>query len=71
MKVGDVVTWTHCTRRGKSSMQFTSREGKIEHLTETNVTVKYRGQLIHLRPDRVRLKGQRLELTEMMMGKWS
>jgi hypothetical protein len=52
-------------------MQFTSREGKIEHLTETNVMVKYRGQLIHLRPDKVRPKGQRLELTEMMMGKWS
>lgn len=68
MKVGDRVTWTHCTRRGKG-MQFTSREGKIEQLTETNVTVKFRGKLVHLQPDRVRLKGQRLELTEMVMGK--
>jgi hypothetical protein len=50
-------------------MQFTSREGKIEQLTETNVTVKFRGKLVHLQPDRVRLKGQRLELTEMVMGK--
>jgi len=71
MKVGDRVTWVHCTRRGKSRIQFSSREGKIERLTETNITVKYRGELVHLRPDKVRLKGQRLELTEMIMGKWS
>lgn len=70
MKVGDLVTWTHCTQRGKT-IQFSSREAKIEQLTETNVTVKYRGKLVHLRHDKVRLKGQRLELTEMVMGKWS
>jgi len=51
-------------------MQFTSRAGKIDNVTDTNITVKYRGQLVHLRPDRVRMKGQRLELTEMLMGKW-
>lgn len=70
MKVGDRITWTHCTQRGKT-IQFSSREAKIDHLTETNVTVKYRGKLVHLRPDKVRIVGERLELTEMIMGKWS
>lgn len=69
MKVGDMVTWTHCSRRGKR-LKFTCREARIEQLTETNVTVKFRGHLIHLPPDRVRPRGQRLELTEMVMGKW-
>jgi hypothetical protein len=67
MKVGDVVTWTHCSRRGKSSFCFSSRKGKVTHLTERNVTVQYRGKLIHLHPDKVRPEGQRLELTEMVM----
>lgn len=65
MKVGDVVTWTDCRQVGKR-IRFSSRKGKIEHITGVNVTVKYRGKLVHLRPNAVRPDGQRLELTEMI-----
>ena len=66
MKIGDTVTYPHCTQRG-NSIGFFAREAKIINIMPNNVVVKYRGKLVNLRPDRVRLKGQRTELTEMIM----
>jgi hypothetical protein len=69
MQIGDVITWTHARRVGNTGVDFTTRSAKIIHLSEKNVSVKFRGTIINLRPDRVRKKGETTELTEMVTGK--
>ena len=68
MKIGDKVTWTHCSKRGRG-YQFTTRTGKVLHIDGGNVAVTYKGKLFNLRPDRVRLAGQTTELTDMFLSK--
>jgi hypothetical protein len=55
--VGDEVTWTHVHRYSRGSVSLTTRRAKIIHLTGHNVAVKFKGQLINLRPDAVRKSG--------------
>jgi hypothetical protein len=65
---GDRVTWTHVTQSGRS-MTFRVREGKVVSHEGDVVRVKYRGELINMRRDRVRRVGERNELTEFVCGK--
>jgi hypothetical protein len=67
-QIGDRVTWTHSRQQGRSIV-FTLREAKVIHATERNITVKFRGKIINLPPERFRKYGQQTELTEMVMGK--
>jgi len=67
MKKGDEVTWTHIHRRSTHSATLTTRKAKIIHITERNVAVNFRGKLINLRPDHIRLSQEKTELTEMVM----
>jgi hypothetical protein len=68
MKIGDKVTWTHCSRRGNHGFNFSTRTGKVIAVDSRNVAVTHRGKTYNLRPDRVRPVGQTTELTDMIMN---
>lgn len=64
--IGDTVTWTHVCSRGNSA-SFTTRKGKVIELTENNVLAKMKnGHKYMLSRHRVRLEGERTELTQMV-----
>ena len=65
--IGERITWTHVTRHSGRSMSFSTREAGVIYADERNITVKYRGNIVHLRPDRVRKVGETTELTEMIL----
>ena len=65
--VGDEITWTHCLHRGRS-IGMTTRTAKIFQLTDKLAFVKFRGEVLNLRRENVRKKGQTTELTEYVMG---
>jgi hypothetical protein len=63
--VGDKVTWMHAGKRGRG-ITFTTRKGKVLAIYPNNVTVQYRGTIIHVLRDKVRKEGETTELTEFL-----
>lgn len=66
MKIGDRVAWTHKYHKGRSIV-FTTREGKVIAINETNITARYRGQNYTGHISRFRPAGSVTELTDMIL----
>lgn len=63
---GDTVTWTHIRPR-RSGADISTRKGKVVRVYRLWADVRYRGQIQAVRRDRLRLEGQRSELTEALL----
>lgn len=66
MEIGDEVTWTHCSTRGKS-VTMSLRDGVIEELRGGVAIVHKRGgRREEVAVSRLRLPGQRSQLSEFV-----
>lgn len=66
MKVGDKVTWTHCSTRGRT-LSMRLREGVIEELSGCKAIVrKSGGRRESVAIARLRSPGQKSQITEFV-----
>ena len=66
MRVGDKVTWTHCTSRGRT-LSMRLREGVVEELDESKAIIrKSSGRRESVAIARLRLPGQKSQITEFV-----
>lgn len=66
MNIGDNVSWTHISTRGKS-LSMRLRRGILINITGTKATVRlFNGKLETVAVNRLRLPGQPSQITELV-----
>ena len=66
IKVGDEVTWTHVSTRGRV-LNMTLREGVVEQVSESEAVVrKSSGRSESVAIQRLRLPGEKSQITEFV-----
>lgn len=65
---GQRVHWTEMTARKRGSFRMSTKEGKVvSHPEGQIVIVRYRGKDLCILRDRLRVEGEKTELTDLVM----